>query len=200
MEQIKRFNWFGVGSILYMLFLGIMVWLITATTVFSQTQPILETITYEIEPGRKAMGKATPIADGIWLSADHVVRDTVSNLGNVIATDRKRDWCLIAGPTPSHSELRRTPLRAGETLYFQGGTLTVKADGTFWVTSGQAVSGMSGGAIYDAQGRVVSVVSEGDEGGRGQLWGYPGLSDWVDCEMENRKTQVSFTPVVYGDE
>src|SRR5690606_20170736 len=157
-------------------------------------------ILYDIDENRRAKGRATPIGENLWLSADHVIRDDVSSLGKVIATNRKKDWCLIEGPTPVQFELRRTPLRPGETLYFEGGTLRVQNDLSFQVTSGRAVSGMSGGAIFDSQGRVVSVVCEGNEGGTTQLWGYLGVADWVDCEMENRKTQVSFTPVVYGDE
>lgn len=146
---------------------------------FGQAPEIL-TITYEIEPGRRAMGKAVAIGPDLIVSADHVIRDDVSSLGPVLAVDRKNDRCLISGKADRWSELRRSPLRVGERLYFEGGSLTVEPDLSLLVIRGRAISGMSGGPIWDTRGRIVSVVSEGEGNGDGRLWGYTGLAEWVD--------------------
>lgn len=146
---------------------------------FGQPPEIL-TITYDIEPGRRAMGKAVAIGPDLIVSADHVIRDDVSSLGPVLAVDRKHDRCLISGKADRWSEVRRSPLRVGERLYFEGGEITVEPDLSLLVISGRAISGMSGGPIWDTQGRVVSVVSEGEGNGDGRLWGYLGLAEWVD--------------------
>lgn len=142
--------------------------------------PEIMRITYPIEGNRSAVGKAVAIGPNLWLSADHVIRDDQSSLGTVLAVDRKYDRCLIQGPATSWSEVRREPVRPGETLYFEGGTVRVQPDLSFQVASGRAISGMSGGPIWDAEGYIVSVVSEGEGNGDGRLWGYLGLAEWVD--------------------
>lgn len=152
---------------------------VLGSTAFSAPPEILR-ITYPIEDNRAAAGSAVAIGPNLTVSADHVIRDDVSSLGPVIAVDRKYDRCLIQGKNQTWSEVRRTPLQPGETLYFEGGTLRVQPGGALQVTQGRAVSGMSGGPIWDANGRIVSVVSEGEGAGDGRLWGYLGLAEWVD--------------------
>ena len=157
--------------------------------------PEITRITYPIEGNRSAVGKAVAIGPNLWLSADHVIRDDQSSLGTVLAVDRKYDRCLIQGPSTSWSEVRREPVRPGETLYFEGGTVRVQPDLSFQVTSGRAISGMSGGPIYDSQGRIVSVVSEGEGNGDGRLWGYLGLAEWVDSVVTDRSPTVEAPPI-----
>lgn len=157
--------------------------------------PEITRITYPIEGNRSAVGKAVAIGPDLWLSADHVIRDDQSSLGTVLAVDRKYDRCLIQGPAVSWSEVRREPVRPGETLYFEGGTVRVQPDLSFQVTSGRAISGMSGGPIYDSAGRVVSVVSEGEGNGDGRLWGYLGLAEWVDSVVADKSPVANAPPV-----
>lgn len=161
---------------------------------FGQAPEIL-TITYDIEPGRRAMGKAVAIGPDLIVSADHVIRDDVSSLGPVLAVDRKHDRCLVQGKASSWSEVRRSPLRVGERLYFEGGQVTVEPDLSLRVISGRAISGMSGGPIWDTQGRIVSVVSEGEGNGDGRLWGYTGLAEWVDSLVADKSPVANAPPV-----
>ena len=76
------------------------------------------------------------------------------------------------------ARLRETPVKPGERLwgagYAHSTTYTnisgvVTPHSSYLVTRGQSpISGMSGGPIYDRQGRIVSVISGGD---RGELYG-----------------------------